>query len=147
MAVLAAPCGSVTLLVSQRRFPVLMSKQTSLPVESAEKTQLPCTRGVEVLLRTRSFIVSGQRMDPDGLSSSTLSMRPLTRSRFLEKTGVATTDMLPLGNFLRQKSLPFLGSRLLTDCRVLTMSWRAPPAVITMGELWAADSSNALQTS
>src|SRR5262245_29772631 len=134
---------SVTLSLSQTRFPVIASRQTSFPDCPAEKTRLLRRSGVEVLLRIRlaGALVSGQSREAAGRSWSNFKRKPVINKRSPSTVGVATTSELPQEEGSRQKGLPVSGSRLVTDWSVHTINWRTPPARIIIGELFPTFSS------
>src|SRR6187455_2478811 len=109
----------------------------------------PCARGVDVLLKIRfeGARFSGQRNFEEGGSPPSSSINPLTKSRFPQKTGAATSSLLLVFISSRQKVRPSAGSRDVRDLSVQTINCRRPPDVRTMGELLEACSSSAFQTS
>ncbi len=86
--------AAVRLFVLQICLPVAASRQTRSPNPRAVKTYSPCSKGVEVLLKTRfeGARFSGQRKR--GSSALTSSINPLTSNRFPWNTGVATESLL-----------------------------------------------------
>src|SRR5262245_55803223 len=108
---LAPPRRSVTLFVSHSTFPVAASRQTNLPEDFAENTQLLCSKGVEVLLKTlrAGDRASGQLTEAAGLWSSRFNIRPPNRRRPAENAGVEMMESDRVGSGSRQYNLPVWG--------------------------------------